>query len=386
MEIRDAIHGNIYLSDVESAILDTPSFQRLRRIKQLGFTYLVYPGANHTRFEHSLGVMHILGRISERLNLSESKTTYLRLAGLLHDIGHGPYSHTSEMFLHEVSHEAVTKEILLKGEIRDILSNSKKKILNLIINHSKYAKLIHGDIDADRMDYLVRDSYYTGVAYGIVDLERLFSTIKFSRNELIVTDLFAAEALLRARFLMFPTVYEHHAVRIAEAMFAKAVQATIQEGLIQPKEISKMDDISLLAFLRNTSGKAKRLITLIDNRCLYKRALVLTKRELGHKKIRRLLKIRKDPALHQEIEDQIAKTAKIDNVILDIPMPLYKKSEINFLYESAGQRTSAIEASTSIKTLATAQWDYWKVLVACPKKNLLACRRAAKKVLETYLS
>ncbi len=230
-EIRDPIHGSISLNELELSLLDTPQMQRLRRIKQLGFTYLAYPSATHTRFEHSLGVMHLAGRIAEQIDLPKEDIQLARICGLLHDIGHPAFSHTFEHLVErhsKRSHEDVACEIISKDPIASILSSagfSSKDAVDALSGRKKpFSDILSSDLDADRMDYLLRDSHYTGVAYGVIDLERLIHTMKLHKDQLVLTDLPAAEFLLRARSLMYQTVYEHHTARIAEAMFSKAIE------------------------------------------------------------------------------------------------------------------------------------------------------------------
>lgn len=190
-EIRDTIHGFVYRSDQEESLIDSKVFQRLRGIKQLAFANLVYPGALHTRFDHSIGVMHIGGRMAEQLRLDEKDQDIIRLACLLHDVGHGPFSHVSEELLEKFSdissdiereeiHEKITCSIIKNLKDLDLTEKQKEKIIDLIqsTNQESLTKsIITGPIDADKQDYLLRDSYYCGVKYGIFDLERLIESL-----------------------------------------------------------------------------------------------------------------------------------------------------------------------------------------------------------------
>jgi len=176
--IRDPIHGSISLSDHELAILDTPEFQRLRRVKQLGFSYLVYPSATHTRFEHCLGALFVAHRLGKSLDLSTDSVNKIRLAALLHDVGHGPFSHVSEDSLQgivDVKHEEYSEKIIKNSAISEIIEDagfSPNEIAD--ISRGKIPPLgdmVSSQIDVDRMDYLVRDAYYTGASYGVIDLD-----------------------------------------------------------------------------------------------------------------------------------------------------------------------------------------------------------------------
>ena len=192
-EMRDPIHGFIKLSKKEKQLIDTKVFQRLRRIRQLAMAFLVYPGAMHTRFDHSIGVMHIAGRICTRLRelnperVSNEDMDRVRLAALLHDVGHGPFSHVSEYLLdahaldrtdmgpmREKIHEKITVDIIRTDpEIRDILSEEERDFVADMIQGQDtqdwQRDIVSSELDADKMDYLLRDSYFTGVKYGIYD-------------------------------------------------------------------------------------------------------------------------------------------------------------------------------------------------------------------------
>lgn len=263
--IRDPIHGDIDLSEVERAVLDSPEMQRLRRIKQLSFCSLVYPGANHTRFEHSLGTMHLAGRIARKLGLEEQP---LRLAGLIHDAGHLPFSHSLEQVF-GVSHED-NLDMVLKGAIGDALSDSgfERREIASLAKGKGAGKIIASQIDADRMDYLLRDSHYTGVAYGVIDADRIINVIGFDK-ELFFNKkgLIALEALLIGRNQMYEAVYFHHAVRVADAMLKEAVGQVRDK--ITVRELLKMGDEELKISVRADSV-AKELLGLLDDRRLYK--------------------------------------------------------------------------------------------------------------------
>ena len=178
-EIRDPIYGFIHPSPTELKIINTEILQRLRRIKQLGMAYLAYPGANHTRFDHSLGVLHVASKMAAHL-LPEEQRRLVGMAALLHDVGHGPFSHISEDLLEKYSeipgskdkiHEVITADIIRSDpQLSTILSeDDRKAILSLLKGDhaplSIMSEIISGPIDADKMDYLLRDSYFCGVKY-----------------------------------------------------------------------------------------------------------------------------------------------------------------------------------------------------------------------------
>lgn len=196
LELRDPIHGFIQRSDLEARVIDTSVFQRLRGIKQLALANLVYPGANHTRFDHSIGVMHVAGRLALQLLGAESteKIQLVRLTALLHDVGHGPFSHVAEKILdesfdtgkvkpenREKIHELIACQIIESNqELAEHLGSAVKeqiiKALKGVEADALIKGIVSGPLDADKQDYLLRDSYFCGVKYGVFDLERLIGT------------------------------------------------------------------------------------------------------------------------------------------------------------------------------------------------------------------
>ncbi len=387
--IRDSIHGDIRLMEHEIKIVDTPEFQRLRRIKQLGMTYLVYPSANHTRFEHSLGVMHIAGRIAKKLGLEEEENNLIRLAALLHDIGHCPLSHSSERLLLtylNTTHEALAKEIILNSKIKDILRDygySEKEVIKILEGKRGYlSKIISSSLDADRMDYLVRDAHHTGVAYGIIDLDRIITTIEIKKNMLVVEHggLHAVEALLVARFLMMPTVYLHHTSRIADAMFLKAMEISIEEKLLNSSDLWKMDDYSIICFLRNCDHKYQRDIARrLDTRNLFKLAYSKRWRDIHPSKRRKLIK---DLKLIRKLEQEIAESCDLEYgyVIVDVP-PIPKKEEIDVKILKNGEIISIERESKIAKILKNAQKDLWSFEVYTPRRYVEKVRKVCDDIL-----
>ena len=237
-EIRDPVHGYIRMTEVEKELIDSPFVQRLRRVHQLAGAYLVYPGATHTRFEHVIGTMHVAGLIAEALvrgsELDPDLSQEVRIAALLHDVGHGPFSHVYEEVLAGKSHEEISQRVILETSIRDILERngfSPKKMSEFAIGRQKSRdpflnEIIAGSLSADMMDYLPRDSYFTGVEYGKVDAQRVMNSLHIAGGHLVIDDaaLYAFEALLLARYEMFKAVYFHRTVRAAELMLVRSMQ------------------------------------------------------------------------------------------------------------------------------------------------------------------
>ncbi len=317
LDIIDPIHDFIRVSGPELKIIDNPIFQRLRRIRQLSGAHLTYPGAQHTRFEHSLGVMHISGQAGQALQekgiLKKDDIENLRLAALLHDIGHGPFSHLFEEVLQEkrkISHEEMGKRIILKTEIGDLLSKSgydKKFITKLAFGDSKLQfmnEIISGVLSADMMDYLLRDGYYTGAEHAKVDHKRLTQSLEVYQKKLALekSALYSFESMMHSRYQMFKAVYFHKTVRSAEVMLLESMRLADEElGLtsLNLTDYVKLTDESVLLKLLSLSGrtselrKAKKIAEDYQNRqllkCVFERILT-NKAKLGKMKTSQLRK------------------------------------------------------------------------------------------------
>ncbi|MCF6284453.1 MAG: HD domain-containing protein [Candidatus Hydrogenedentes bacterium] len=263
LQIRDPVHNFIKLTSKESRLLDTQAFQRLRGIKQLALACLVYPGALHTRFDHSLGVMHVAGKMAKTLGFDDDGVELVRLAALLHDVGHGPFSHVSEHALErfgdrskvpenqkmEKIHELVTARIIQEdSEISSILGQHKcADIVSLLSEgHGEPAlrAVVSGPLDADKQDYLLRDSYFCGVRYGIFDLEQLHRSIEAPRHhgtrELMLNSdgIHAVEQYVLAKYYMTTNVYRHKVRLITDQMIVRAIALGIEQDRID--ELSQL--------------------------------------------------------------------------------------------------------------------------------------------------
>src|SRR5437016_10834717 len=247
---RDPVHNIIRLrtNDDEGRLLirliDTPEFQRLRRIKQLGLGLYTYQGAEHSRFTHSLGALHLMTRIldqlTERHNIDTADRVAARGAALLHDVGHGPFSHAMENIL-GVHHEQMTMRTVLSDETelgRLLHSYSRElppRIASIIEGTFKpaaLAQLVSSQLDVDRMDYLLRDSLMTGAKYGLYDLEWIINALQIDeeRDRIYVAarGVFAVEEYLQARYYMFRQVYFHRTLRSAEAVLRSALRRALE--------------------------------------------------------------------------------------------------------------------------------------------------------------
>ena len=231
--LRDPIHGYIHIDhEVIWQLVNAAWFQRLRRIHQLGGAYMVYHCAEHSRFGHSLGTYEVVRRMVTEVPdlvaaLTEREKITVMAAALLHDIGHGPYSHAFESISH-MSHEEMTCKIITKDpEIRSILNQADKglaKDVADVIRHKSanplLPQLISSQLDADRMDYLLRDAYFTGTAYGEYDLDRILRTLRLEQDRLVVKEsgVYAVENYIMARYHMYWQVYYHPSARAYECL------------------------------------------------------------------------------------------------------------------------------------------------------------------------
>lgn len=349
--IRDPVHGYISISEVERKIIDTWPVQRLRGIKQLSIASIVYPGGEHTRFSHALGAMHVAGQIVDSLKksveISDDERQLVRLASLLHDIGHGPFSHSYEELLVKklgVNHEQMGERVVRESELANVMKDCgfrPEEIIDLAFGkESKDKRYLHqitsSQVDADKMDFLIRDSYYTGVEYGRIDISRLIQAMDVCGNDIAIDlkALYALEAFIIARYEMFLAVYYHHAVRSAEIILHKAmgyadelIGLTDLDGIDKFLKLddayvaTKMRELNPNDFVdlekRRLAEKAKKTMAMLDARKLLK---VAYQRDV-HIKDSYVAKLLSDKAVRHQKELEIAKQAGIesDDVVVDVP-------------------------------------------------------------------
>ena len=343
-EIKDPVHGFIRFTEEEKAIIDSRPLQRLRRIRQLARADLTYPGATHDRFLHSLGVMHVAGLLAERLaelgHLSDDDVRLARLVGLVHDVGHGPYSHVFEEVLarRNMTHEDVGRWLLEASELGDLVEEagfSKREVASLAFGGREksgeaIAKVMWSVISPDTMDYLVRDSYFTGVPYGRIDIGRLVGTLDLVEGELAIEypgGLTSFEDYVISRLQMFRAVYFHKTVRAANVMLARAM-----EWADEVLDLTKLDDVDFFLKLDDCYIRTA-LITLEPDGGMAKLARELMERL----EARRLLKcvfekpapdreglvasLLNRPSLRKKLEAEIAEEAGVEpeKVFIDAP-------------------------------------------------------------------
>jgi len=381
--IKDSVHGNIKLTCLERSIVDSPGMQRLRGIKQLGLTNLVYPGANHTRFEHSLGTVHLTGEICENIQLGEKESSELRAAALLHDLGHGAFSHESDYFLKKYlgeTHESIAAKKLEEPCMARLLEKEglrPARVASLICGKDLGAIITSG-IGSDRMDYLLRDSYYTGVAYGVIDADRLIHTMCLRDGSVVLDDggLEAAESLLIARFLMFSTVYSHHAVRIASAMLKLGIEFGIRSSALRPSDLVSLDDSGVMLRLLS-DARAGRLIRLIENRELYKRALVLDWAS-APKATKAMLQKGGERSLASEIASEAG--VPEDEVLVDVPAQQTKDVD-DVLLLLGGKKVTLASASDLVCSIKATEERRQRLIIACPAGSVKKVKKVARKSL-----
>ena len=360
--IKDSVHDHIEISGVAEALLDTPTVQRLRHISQLGTVQLVYPSANHTRFEHSLGVYHLADRALAELGIEGRAAERIRAAALLHDVGHGPFSHNIEALIHRKTgkyHDDVD-ELLASGDVGEILREhdlDPAHIAGLVAGEGQFGQLVSGELDVDRMDYLVRDAHHTGVPYGTIDAERLLRELTFVDGELVLAagNVQTAESLLLARALMNPTVYMHPVARISKAMLRRASERLLGTTNLDAGELRRMDDHDLLVALRTTPA-TEAFAERYDERRLFKRAVWAELQDVPDE----LLDLDHDEL--RELEATIADRADVaeKTVIIEIPeKPSMRESSTRVVVNGESRNLSA--QSPLVNALRTTQRGQWRL-------------------------
>jgi HD superfamily phosphohydrolase len=289
VSIRDPIHGFIRADELEKALIDSRPLQRLRSIRQLGFANLVFPGAEHSRFSHVLGAMELAGRVYDALAVQSDglldpdrrslERRLVRVAALVHDVGHAPFSHSAEgMFADGIDHEEMTRRLLGIDEIRSVFARvgdglTPEAVTELLAGPPDpagrlLAQIISGELDVDKMDYLLRDSLYCGVRYGSYDLERLLDTMLPLRDPatgdwglgIAEGGVHALEALVMARYYMFTQVYFNVTGKALELHFSQWLREKGLHWPADPEEFLLHDDTSTLARMRSSDSRHARAV------------------------------------------------------------------------------------------------------------------------------
>lgn len=304
--IRDTIYGHIWVSRTEYFIINTPAFRRLHRIMQLSHSYLVYPTATHTRYEHALGAMHMVSMMCDHLGVDGDLKRLARLAALLHDIGHGPFSHTFEEVLEDAKieiphkhgeqmHEAIGKIIIRDDpDISKCLGDERHVIISILDKsddidgrYALIADIVSGNLDADKLDYFARDSYNLGVKYGVVDTERILHVLRKDKSGTRVgihpKGVPVMESYRIARYMIGRQIYSHRVRVVADQMFIRATRAAFDEGALDRRNFDtesgkflefykSLDDASFVHKImwHKDSDLSKKILRCINERRLLK--------------------------------------------------------------------------------------------------------------------
>jgi len=344
--IKDPLYGYVVFEDKFSKIIDSKVFQRLRRIKQVFGSDFVYPSANHTRFEHSLGVGFLAGRMADRIQeiskekdcefTSEDKDSLI-LAGLLHDIGHGPFSHAFEGFLSrlKMNHEDFTRRIILEilaSKIEElgldpefIAELSAGTALKKAKERPFMKQVIGSTIDADKLDYLRRDSYHAGTLYGFIDVDRIVNNLNIYDNQLCVEEKAkqVLESMILGRVLAFEAIYYHKTSRAAQILIDRAVNAAAEElNLFEIKDdIEKyleLDDYIMWSMLKNNRC-SREYMEMLESRNLLK--VVWEVKGTVDEKTKKVVNLLMTPKFRENLENLIAEEAGIEAKYIAIDLP-----------------------------------------------------------------
>jgi hypothetical protein len=404
LDIIDPIHDFIRAYSTEITIIDNPIFQRLRRIRQLSGAHLVYPGAQHTRFEHSLGVMHIAGQAGQVLKekgiINSNDIKNIRLAALLHDIGHGPFAHIFEEVLqrkNKASHEEIGRDLILKTEIGDVISKSgfdKKLITKLAFGDSKFQfmnEIISGALSADMMDYLLRDGYFTGAEHAKIDHKRITQSLDVYQKKLALekSALYSFESMMHSRYQMFKAVYFHKTVRAAEVMLLESIRLAYDElgfsNLSWNDYVCLTDDYvleKLVSLPPKTPElkKAKKLAIDYQNRELFK---CVFERMLTSKSL--------DKVKTTKLRQELSRKSKVDeneifvdtSITSSIPLsPSKKESKSIILITKGNHKFEAQEIPISKIPLVSTMSGFMNILrIYTNRKNRKKVEIAAKLIL-----
>jgi HD superfamily phosphohydrolase len=337
-EIKDPVHGYVYINEAEKQIIDSYPVQRLRRLRQLAGSEFVYSGANHTRFEHSIGVMYLAGELTENQNLSqllsEEEIQIVRMAALLHDVGHGPFSHVFEHLLVKFlkkTHEDMTQWLIQKSELHDIINGLgydadavAKLAVGKLRNPGKafLDQIIQSAVDVDKLDFVVRDTYHTGAEYGYVDVFRLIHMLDVLGENLAVDvgALSALESFVLARLESFRSIYFHRVGRAAQIMLATAMEAANEElGLVafeSPEEYLALNDYTVWTKLKECK-KSRAIMDNLERRKLLKCAYDKT----FYAREKMVTSIFSVDEIRDQMRNKIASEAGIEPqaIVIDVP-------------------------------------------------------------------
>jgi hypothetical protein len=407
--IKCPLYNYIHINSLEKDLIDTYPFQRLRRLRQLVGAEYAYPGACHSRLEHSLGVMHLAGELSENMakngQFTKEEVQEIKLAALLHDVGHGPFSHVFEPILMQnlhKTHEDMTTWIIRKTEIADILRRenmdpirvSELAVGKLRNTDKRFAnQIISSPVDVDKMDFVGRDTYHTGAEYGHVDIFRLIYTMDVMENNIAVdlTALTTLETFILARIESFRAIYFHRVSRAAQIMLERAIDLAKDElGLTRFDDVNdylRLDDYTMWAYLKGSKA-SRSLIEGLEMRQLLKQAYektFLAKDEM-------LTSVLTNEKIRVELENEIATASNVSpgEVTIDVPsMPSVAVShalspeemEIPMFYKDPDGKKTPRRLSDASKIIDLLRGYMNIVRVYTSKEKREAVRKASEKLL-----
>lgn len=414
--VHDAVHGSVTFSREFQPFLDTAEMQRAGRIKQLGLANLVFPGANHTRLEHMIGAFHLASRFCDVLGIRDADRKLILVSALLHDIGHLPFSHTFEEVVRErlgMSHMDITASVIrsemdiipeqdrqqLQGtksikECIETLSLEPRQVAEIVRSEKGMrgvagyvTSLIHGPVDVDQMDYLMRDSHYTGVAPGRVDADRIIQTSEIMGGRMLVrrAGIPAVEGLIVSRILMNTAVYFHKTVRIAELMLTRAVETLDDEALSDT--VKDTDDV-LMCRLMQKGGYAAEIALRLRYRRLFKPAFIAAPSELTEDERSALAETVRRNGI-AELEEELCERAHLPpgHVLIDTASPEYiegrevpGKTDVPILDDN-GRVVSLARLSSIAAAMRRHPRQEYLLLVACEEKGRNAIRRLARRLI-----
>jgi HD superfamily phosphohydrolase len=345
--IRDPLWKHIYLTPALEKAVRTPPFVRLGRLKQLGLAVLVYPGAVHTRANHSLGVFHLARRIIHSLTLSPAYPDHLTVEGvkaflcaaLFHDLGHFPYAHVLEDGLDLLDHEELTARAVTGGElaplIRHEVGTDPGFVAAIVDHHVDYApgkeqvrffrRLLSGVLDPDKLDYLNRDAYFCGIPYGIQDPDFIISQILPHRElgiGLSPKGIQSVEHLLFSKYLMYKSVYWHKGVRAPSAVIKKALGLALKAGALKPEDLYGEDDVSFAAKMARFDHPTLKKIALAETPGSY---VSLHEQQFDEHGLFTLRirdpqdKLDTEEEIRRELEKESGQTLDPEDVTIDVP-------------------------------------------------------------------
>jgi hypothetical protein len=408
-EIKDPVHGYVYITEREKEIIDSYPVQRLHRLRQLAGSEYVYPGANHTRFEHSVGVMYLASKVTENPNISrlmnKNEAETVRIAGLLHDVGHGPFSHVFEQLLDKKlgkTHEDMTQWIIKNSELKDILRRNgydAEDVGNIAVGKLHKPKkafldqIISSAVDVDKQDFIVRDTLHTGAEYGFIDIFRLIHALDVLDENLAIDlgALSALESFIIARIESFKSIYFHRVGRAAQIMLALAMEKADDElGLTDfrtPEDYMSMDDYTVWTMLKNCK-KSSQIIGNLERRrmlkCAYERTF--------YEKDTMISNIFSRETHRRQLQEDIARKAGVgtETVIIDVPtvpsVPYYhtallESMEIPVFYRTQGSEKVPQRLSEISRIFETLRGFINILRVYADRENREKVSRAASKIL-----